>query len=339
MTLDFLKLKELLAGIENELKFEESASDLEFEEVEHYGEWDGIEREFRSLAECRRWAVEICSTRVVAAVDGGQINPDRSFYPPVGFVQAAGFVNFHNGRYEKFQEAELVFPDFSGEESPRFEEMTSLRRFALECRMMKKIMTSFKDENLFILYDGSLIASFLTGLSPKIRREYIENMNEVLSLSEKLRIPVIGYVDLSYARDLLNEIEKIKGRRIYGFDAMAVKGRLKKWGDSTPVFVAKREIMEEYSTKICYAYFLKSIKVPPSRVEFPEWMRDMKREVVDLVLSQCILGSGSYPYVLESADFLAHIGKRDRERFHAMVSKVLSGSRSSKSESKGLRRR
>jgi hypothetical protein len=335
MSLDFSKLKDLLKELE-EFRFECEIEELDVEEIDCHGEWDGVEETFRTFEDYQKWAMKMCKGKTVAAVDGGQINPERSFYPPIGLVQSAGFVNFNNGEYEKIVEMDLVIPE---SETLRFEELTSLRRFSLECKMIKEIMKKFGDRDLFIFYDGSLIASFLVELSSEIRREYLRNINEVLELSEKMEIPIIGYVDLSYARDILNEIERIKGRKIRGFDAMLMAKKLKKWGDSSPVFIAKREITEEYSTPICYTYFLKSAKVPPSRIDFPHWMRDMKREIVNLVLSQCIFGGGGYPYVLESADSLAHIGRKDRERFQTMISRILSSSRSFKSESKRLRRR
>ncbi|MBC7109641.1 MAG: DNA double-strand break repair nuclease NurA [Archaeoglobi archaeon] len=336
MTLNFEDVRRLLEEKLREMEKEYSPEEIDFEGVEQYGEWDSIDGSFRTMRDYLRWASEICKSSVIAAVDGGQINPDRTLYPPVGLVQSVAFVNFHNGRYERLSEVELVIPE---DEYTRFEELTSLKRFLLECRMIKNVMESFGNENLYILYDGSLIASFLGELSSEIRREYLRNLNEILKLSEELRVPLVGYVDLSYARDLLNEIEMIRGERIRGFDAKVIRERLKNWGDCTPVFVAKREITGSYEKKICYTYFLKSKRVPPSRIEFPFWMKDMKREVVNIVLSQCILGGGGYPYALESADKLAHIGRKDRERFKTMVMKYLSASPSFKSESKSLRRR
>ncbi|MBC7114674.1 MAG: DNA double-strand break repair nuclease NurA [Archaeoglobi archaeon] len=335
MTLDFEEVRRLLEKL-REARMEEIPDEIDLDGVEQYGEWDGVGRDFKTFRDYQRWAFEICRNRVIAAVDGGQINPDRTLYPPIGLVQSAAFVNFHDGRYEKLHEIELVIPE---SEHSRFEELTSLRRFSLECRMIKRVMESFGDEKLYILYDGSLIASFLGELSSEVREEYLKNLNEVLRLSEELRIPLIGYVDLSYARDLLSEVENLRGGKFRGFDAEVLKGRLENWGDCTPVFVAKRDITKKYDVKICYSYFLKSKKALPSRIEFPFWMRDMKREIVNVVLSQCILGGGGYPYVLESADKLAHIGRRDRERFKTMVMKYLSGFPSFKSESKSLRRR
>ncbi|MEM7348166.1 MAG: DNA double-strand break repair nuclease NurA, partial [Chloroflexota bacterium] len=71
---------------------------------------------------------------------------------------------------------------------------------------------------------------------------------------------------------------------------------------------------------VCFTYLRLTQNRLPARIELPKWLVDEGRteEIIDLVRAECIIGVG-YPYAIETADALAVISHRDRERFYGMI--------------------
>lgn len=292
--------------------------------------------------EARAWACEVLLDHTTFATDGSQILPTNDFSIPVAAVQVAWFENVHtrDGRYTKDVAFEILAPDellieYQGEQQVS-EQAVSLRRFALEvetlCRLMQQHAAQRSSSPLAVaFFDSSLVISFADRLQGEMRERYIQIVLQLLRCSEETSVPVVGYVDTSYARDLTNmlahsfslrESEKIH-------DAQLVNPLLS-WGARTPLFICARgsadrkqegvlESFAEYRRGIGFVYLKTNAAAPPARLDIPLWVyeRGLLDEVINLVRAEVIVGNG-YPYVIETADAAAVINTRDREAFYAI---------------------
>lgn len=289
--------------------------------------------------EARLWASETLVDHPVFAADGSQILPTTA---PVAAVQVAWFDNRHtrDGRYTKDAALEILAPDelfveLDGERQIS-EQPVNLRRFAREVaaitRWMETISAEAPGHLPLALFDSSLVISFADRLQEEMRAGYIDLVLDLLRVSERTRVPLVGYVDTSYAHDLvrmlarcfeLPEAEKIDDARFVGDGMM--------WGDRTPFFVCARgsadrrqpgvlERFAEYRRGIGFVYLKTNSAAPPARLDIPGWIYELGLldEVLDLVRAEVIVGNG-YPYALETADAAAVLNARDREVFAALV--------------------
>lgn len=298
---------------------------------------------FNNHQEARTWACETLLEHTTFAVDGSQIRHDPNFNIPVAAVQVAWFENCHTqgGRYSKDLKFEVLGPEellieYNGDQVYS-EQQVNLHRFELEietlCQLMEKT-SSAREQCLKLplaLFDSSLVISFADRLHGAMRDRHVKAMLKLLRCSEKTGIPLVGYVDMTYARDLTHMItncsEQSEALRVH--DAQLVNDLLS-WGDRTPYFICARggadrnregvlESFEEYRRKIGFVYLKTNSTTPPARLEIPLWVfeRGLLDEVIDLVRAEIIVGNG-YPYVIEAADATAVIGSPDRDAFYAI---------------------
>jgi len=180
-------------------------------------------------------------------------------------------------------------------------------------------------------FDSSLVISFADRLQGEAQERHVRAMLELLRSSEKTGVPVVGYVDGSRARDLVNMVASLfklnDAEKIH--DAWLVASRLT-WGARTPMFVCARggadrkqqgilEKFEEYRRGVGFVYLKTSATAPPARLEIPLWVleRGLLDQVISLVIAEVVVGNG-YPYVIQSADAAAVINSRDRDAFYAI---------------------
>lgn len=297
--------------------------------------------QFKHHADARTWASEVLLGHTTIAADGSQILPNNELSIPVAAVQVAWFSNSHTpaGRYVKDLAFELLPPEdlvieLRGERQFS-EQAVSFRRFRLEvetlCRQMRDLAAD-ETQRLklpLVLFDSSLVISFAEQLHEELGRQYIQVVLELLRCSEQTRVPVVGYVDSSHARDLtkllsvcfnLREAERVH-------DAQLLSTRLN-WGARSPFFICARgssrgnqqsvlDGFAEYRRGVGFAYLKTNADTPPARLEIPRWVyaQGLLEEVIDLVRAEVIVGNG-YPYALETADAAAVLSGRDREAFY-----------------------
>lgn len=303
-------------------------------------------QEFHNHENARHWAAEALLHHTTFAADGSQILPVKEFSIPVAAIQVAWFVNAHTraGRYIKDADFQVLAPnelmiEFNGERIVS-ESQVNLKRFALEittlCRLMGQIAAdpTLMEKRPLALFDSSLVISFVDRLQEDQRREYAELVLKLLRCSEESRVPLVGYVDTSYARDLTHLLENCfhlrESDKIH--DAQLVNDLLR-WGDRTPLFVCARgsadkrqqgvlESLAEYRRGIGFVYLKTHSTLPPARLEIPLWIYEAGwlDELLELIRAEVIVGNG-YPYVLETADAAAVITARDREAFYAIFQK------------------
>jgi len=296
---------------------------------------------WKNHQEARAWAMQILRGQTTFAVDGSQIPPQRTISPPVAMVQIGWFENRHlpGGQYEKDVEIEILPPEVVrnaegvtlGEAG---ELAVSLRRYVMETERITRYMREHAGQTPapVAFFDGSLVASFAGRLPDDIHDQYIDATVRMLVASEQTRIPLIGYVDTSYAHDLVTMVQVAQpdlpaASRLS--DAALLDSLTMKWGDRSTAYICARHetgVLDNYqdtgsgldfSRRVAFTYLKTTQDGPPSRVEFPLWILEDGRldATLDVVRAEAVVGNG-YPYPIETADAVAVLTMEDRERFH-----------------------
>jgi hypothetical protein len=304
-------------------------------------------REFANHEQARQWA-ECIEGVTTLAVDGSQLQPWRDASIPVALIQIGLFANPHaQGRpYTKDVRIEVLSPDEIMEASrseskdpdsyPYSEIQVTLRRYTLEvetlCEQMKQFASAHRPgdpaHSPVVFFDGSLVVSFALTMPSPYREQYIASAVSLLQTSEEQRVPLIGYIDTSYARDIITMLRRLDSlerqpvlretKKVH--DALLWQGRMR-WGDRTPAMICARgDILEgygEYRESVAFCYLQTTSNRPPARLEFPRWMLDdgVLEPVLDVVRAEVIAGQG-YPYAIETADAVAVITMQDRAEFY-----------------------
>jgi hypothetical protein len=341
---------------------------------EYHGPLFPFQREFANHEQARQWA-ECIEGITTVAVDGSQLSPWRDASIPVALIQVGLFANPHapGQPYTKDVTLEVLAPDEISEASsieskdpdsyPYSEMQVNLRRYQLEIETIRKQMElrahsrreGQPDHSPVIFFDGSLVVSFAITMPEPYRSAYIRAAKSLLQTSEEQRVPLIGYIDTSYARDIITMLRRLDAtekqpvlretKRIH--DALLWQSQMR-WGDRTPAMICARgDILEDYGPyreSVAFCYLQTTSKRPPARLEFPRWMLDdgLLEPVMDVVRAELIAGNG-YPYAIETADAVAVITMQDRQEFYAQFQEFtqrqgLKFTFSTKSVSKGRRR-
>jgi hypothetical protein len=307
-------------------------------------------RTFAHHEESRAWAEQIRGTTTFA-VDGSQLLPWRDASLPVALVQAGIFENPHlpSEPYLKDVRTELLPPEDllvnepdmmnarTNEAAGYSERIVHLRRFELEVETLVERMEhhmarrqSGNPTPVIALFDGSLIVSFAIKMPPPYPDRYAAAAQRLLDASRRTRIPLLGYIDTSYARDTLTMLRilcTLSGDELpppHGIHDALLWGDALAWGDRTPAFLSAREDLAAMGYRggadaVAYVYLRAASDRPPARVEFPAWLLEdgLLDGVMDALRAEIITGQG-YPYSIEAADAVAVISTEDRARFYAL---------------------
>ncbi len=305
-------------------------------------------RGFDNHEQARLWA-ECIEGITTVAVDGSQLLPWRDASIPVALIQVGYFANPHTqGRpYTKDVHMEVLSPDEILEQSrtenkdpdsyPYSEMQVTLRRYVLEIETLVSQMEHYASERRasdaahspVVFFDGSLVVSFALTMPGPYRERYVASAVSLLKTSEQCRVPLIGYIDTSYARDMITMLLRLDSaqpqpmlretKKIH--DALLWQGHMR-WGDRTPAMICARgDVLQaygEYREKVAFCYLKTTAAQPPARLEFPRWMLDdgLLEPAMDVVRAEVIAGNG-YPYAIETADAAAVISQQDRMEFYA----------------------
>src|SRR5438128_4279089 len=93
----------------------------------------------------------------------------------------------------------------------------TLRRYTLEAETLRRQMEHYararRGNDLayspVVFFDGSLVVSFALTMPSPYRERYIAAAVALLRTSEEQRVPLIGYIDTSYARDLITMLRRL----------------------------------------------------------------------------------------------------------------------------------
>lgn len=288
---------------------------------------NGWENREESLA----WVRSQLSGITTFAVDGSQIFPSKDVSIPIALVQIGWFENRHteDGWYQKDIVLDVLTPeDLKTERTGEpVDRQVNIRRFQMETqRLIQYMETCPCPERTLVLFDGSLVVTFADAFDPESQRAYVRAVIDLLETSQIYRVPLVGYVDTSYARDLtillqhydptLNPVESIHDAQVLG--------KLMKWGDRSPLLRCNRDgILEQYGEQrdqVLFTYLQTTRDRPPARLEMPAWLWDtgQAQSVIDWVRAEVIIGGG-YPYAIETADQTAVLQAPDRQLFYRIL--------------------
>jgi hypothetical protein len=242
-----------------------------------------------------------------------------------------------DGEYIKDIATDVMTPtelksERSGELADR---KVNLRRFEMETQRIVQYFEDNRDSDTALaFFDGSLVVSFAEAFDEETRRVYLNCMCKLLEASAYFRVPVVGYIDTSAARDLTTMLRHLYGlpeanaihdaQLLNRIEVGKVKKREMQWGDRTPVFLCQRSgILAQYPAaagQIAFAYLKTNRDSFPARLEFPVWMHEagVIERAIDWVRSEVVVGSG-YPYVIETADQVAVVKNEDRQVFFRIL--------------------
>lgn len=298
-------------------------------------------KEWHSHEEARRWALDILFDRVTGAADGSQYLPGREITLPIAAVQVAFFENPHTreGKYTKEAQISLITPEEIMQGGTDVDSLVSLRRFTEETKALQNFLKRRagwreRGERMPVgLFDGTLLISYARPRN-RVQDSYVETVVELIALSRETGVPLVGYIDYSFARDLVNLLEVLgEWKSSYAvYDAQILRADfkggplLKAWGDRTSFFYCEREglgdnfLDENGDPLVGFTYLQTTGDGMPARLDIPSWVFEagLLEEVIDTVRAECVVGNG-YPYALETADAAAVINAQDRARIlHAL---------------------
>ena len=349
------QLEQQLPPAESQVSAGARPSNIEFDRwlvsvafSDYHGPLFPFGREFANHEQAREWA-ECIEGITTLAVDGSQLQPWRDASIPVALIQVGLFANPHSqGKpYTKDVQMEVLAPGEIMEQSrveekdpdsyPYSEMEVTLRRYTLEaetlCRQMEQYARARRGNepaySPVAFFDGSLVVSFALTMPSPYRERYIASAVSLLKTSERCRVPLIGYIDTSYARDIITMLLRLdrmqpqprlrETKKIH--DALLWKDSMR-WGDRTPAMICARgDVLAdygEYRDSVAFCYLKTTATHPPARLEFPRWLLDdgLLDPVLDVVRAEVIAGNG-YPYAIETADAVAVITQQDRLEFYA----------------------
>jgi hypothetical protein len=283
--------------------------------------------------DARKWAYSTLLGRTTFAADGSQILPSKDFSVPVAAIQVAWFENSQpDGAYVKDVAFDVLPPsEVVSATSPTgvSEPAVHRRRYSAEIEAIRNYMYRAAQRGFepslppVVFFDSLLVISFADAFAPDERQFYVAEITSLLDASEATGVPIVGYVDNSFARDLAVMIHAASGlpesHKVH--DARLIGPRMV-WGDRTPIFrCARRGILEQYGDKwrhgVGFVYLKTGGEDPPARLDIPLWVyeRGLLDYCVDTVRAEAIVGGG-YPYPIETADAAAVLTMRDRQTFY-----------------------
>ena len=290
------------------------------------GKRDWINRQ-ESLA----WVRSQLTGVTTFAVDGSQIFPSKDISLPVALVQIGWFENHHtdDGQYQKDIALDVLTPeDLKVErQGEPVDRRVNIRRFEMETQRLVSYMQACRcPEKTLVFFDGSLVVTFADAFDPESQRAYVNAIVSLLSASQQYRVPLVGYVDTSYARDLTTLLRHVDPQ-LNPVDAIhdaQVLRRLMSWGDRTPLLRCDREgILDLYGDQrdqVIFTALQTTRDRPPARLEMPYWIWEagLSESVINWVKAEVIIGGG-YPYAIETADQTAVLQSQDRQLFYRIL--------------------
>lgn len=286
--------------------------------------------QWQNREDSQAWVRDRLSNVTTFAVDGSQIYPGKDLSIPIALVQIGWFENHHraDGDYTKDVRVEVLTPqDLRTEAGDMADRMVNMRRYQMEIdRLVEYIEEHPQAKNCVLFLDGSLVATFALRFDEEAKKVYIQSLLSLLRASERHRVPLVAYIDTSYADDLtlmLRELYQLPEATVV-HDAQLVNRLAMQWGDRTPLFRCDRtEILNAYaeqSDRIGFLYLKTTRDNYPVRLEIPLWLYEDDRleQVLDWVRAEVIVGGG-YPYAIETADQTAVLQAGDRQMFYRLI--------------------
>lgn len=281
------------------------------------------------------WAYQTLLGHATFAADGAQIMPNKELTAPIAAIQVAWFENYHttDGQYSKNAKLEVLTPTDllmgRGAEKQVSDQMVNLRRFQLEIEVLCEFMHRYaatqptRPHPPVVFMDGSIVISFAERWHIDQRQLFIKPIIELLDVAQATGIPVIGYIEPTYACDLavmLKQFFHLNIKHSPVHDAYFFRDM--RWGDRTIFFTCAREgLLAQFGRHkegIGFLY-LKTHQQLPARLDIPVWVYEqgLLDYVIDIVRAEVVVGAG-YPYPLATASATAALSAQDRTTFYTV---------------------
>ncbi len=360
----FAEVQRQLSGVEN-------IGAIPADELERNNSFRfAFKEKWQNHEQARAWATDVLENRTTFAADGSQLYVEKETSMPVGAIQVGWFENPHNAdqTYIKDADFRILTPKdlLAGQEEPLTPETrVGEERFHAEVAKAGEFLRAKsgwreRSERMpLAFFDGTLLVSFSLPQT-KIQTSFIQAMTGLVKLSRETEVPIVGYVDRSFARDLVSLLgifsaEKFEKQTLY--DAAIIHRKtpdreklLSSWGDRTCFCYSRRRGLNAFidpatdRSLVGFTYLQTTSDSAPARLDIPAWIYEngLLDEVLDVARAECVVGLG-YPYALEAADQTAVISNRDREVFFRALQEFASHEKldfsvSRKQASKGRRR-
>lgn len=307
---------------------------------------------FSNLSKMIDWAKKILLQKTVVATDGSQIYSSQEYSIPVALIHVARCRNDHSieKKYSKDSIIKILSPEEllledSGRKRKTFsQEPVDCERFKMECDLLTQEMEIIKNEipkivKAYFIMDGSLILSFIDRSNPKIQEGHLHSLKEIITKSRKTKYPLIGYVDSSRAKDVVNMVASLSPITLKSINYISdstvlekyikeILGNNMKFGDRTCSFICDRNepIYKKYPSEIeqrIAFFYIKLNSEQLARVEFPDYFLN-KEEIIDeianIVIAESIIGQG-YPHIIDQVHHAAVIHAKERSKFYRLFQK------------------
>jgi hypothetical protein len=279
--------------------------------------------------ESAEWVQEVLAEITTFAVDGSQLSPGKDISIPIALIQIGWFENPHSAErnYIKDVRLDLMTPkDLGPNPAQPVERRVNIRRFQMEVERLVEYIEACQDpERCLVFFDGALVVTFAEAFDQDSQKAYVQAMLSLLEASERCRVPLIGYVDTSYARDLTTLLHHAYGlEATEGIHDAQLLSRLMDWGDRSAVFQCDRGgILDQYEyfqDQVAFTYLKTTRDGYPVRLEMPLWMWESGHitRYLNWVRGEVIIGGG-YPYGIETADQTAVLQGQDKHIFFRIL--------------------
>ncbi len=362
--------KENFNTLEKNLFAHENAGAIPANEIEINKSFTfSFSEKWQNHEQARKWANEILNNRTTFAADGSQIYAEKDTSLPVGAIQIGWFENPHSTEksYEKNVSFRILSPkelleDLDEPMNP--ETRVGEERFYGEVNKVKDFLIKHRgwqergERMPLAFFDNTLLVSFSLPQTA-LQEGFLKAVLNLINLSRDTKVPLVGYVDRSFSRDLIHLLDAFSGKsnddKKTLYDATVLHAEiknnfpiLKNWGDRTCFCFSRRKGLNMFYTEteslVGFVYLQTTADSTPARLDIPAWVyeENLLGEVLDTVRAECVIGLG-YPYALETADQTAVITMRDREIFLGALQEFASREKlnfnvSRKNASKGRRR-
>lgn len=307
---------------------------------------------FLNLPEMINWAKKNLLQKTVVASDGSQIYSSQEYSIPVALIHVARCRNDHSieKKYSKDTLIRILSPEEllleeSGRKKKTFsQEPVDCIRFKMECDLLTQEMEIIKNEipkinQAYFIMDGSLILSFLDRSNPKIQEVHLQSLKNAIAESRKTKYPLIGYVDSSRAKDVVNMVAYLSPLNLksinYISDSTVIEKYFRenleinmKFGDRTCSFICDRNepVYKKYPSEIKQGiafFYIKLNSEQLARVEFPDYILNNEEiidELANIIIAESIIGQG-YPHIIDQVHHAAVIHAKERSKFYRLFQK------------------
>lgn len=294
-----------------------------------FAESGSVKTRWSNREESAHWVQEVLADVTTFAVDGSQLSPGKDLSIPIALIQIGWFENPHNKdrNYQKDVRLDLMTPkDLGPNPAQPMERRVNIRRFQMEVgRLVEYIEACRSPEQCLVFFDGALVVTFAEAFDQDSQDAYVKAILSLLDASQRCRVPLIGYVDTSYAHDLTTLLHHAYGlEATEGIHDAQLLSRLMEWGDRTALFRCDRGgILDQYQhhgDQVAFTYLKTTRDGYPVRLEMPLWMWESGNitQYLNWVRGEVIVGGG-YPYSIETADQTAVLQGADKHIFFRIL--------------------